>query len=236
MNIVYRTCRVSRLHTIALLVTASIGFSTGCAKESNDVAPLEWMGDQPHFAIRGTLNGENLDVTLEGDAAKDLENLHCLREYQVPSEATSTDETDAGVEDWENGKMSEVQVIVQLNVNGTSRELDLELKRHNYQADEVGTEVTIIPRDDSKEPGSTEMWSEIEWYENDENIYEQASQEGTFVLKRFTGTPGEDNPLVIPENTGSVGGVLTAKWSPTETVSISFTADCTGNSVEIIGE
>ena len=51
-------------------------------------------------------------------------------------------------------------------------------------------------------------------------------------LTQVDGTPREDAPKVFADGTGSVAGLIQARWSETETIAVSFTAPCRENEYE----
>ncbi|AKF03900.1 hypothetical protein [Sandaracinus amylolyticus] len=179
----------------------------------------EWMGDDYHFEAVGFLHGEELDISL-GASAADSTLLFCTREYTVPQAADGTPRYD-------QGQLTELKINAFVEVEGERRQIELELKRHDFQADAVGTETAIVPRTATGEPGASEAWLEWEWHdESDATTFEAAGQTGTVVLELYDGQPDETG-LVIPDGMGAVGVHWTARWSETEEIRGSFTVPCT---------
>lgn len=193
----------------------------GCGSETGSREIPEWLGEENHFELVGTLDGEELDISLDGDSTQ----VFCTREYTVPADA-------AGEPQYAMGALSEVKINAFVTIDGEERLIELELKRHDLQSDAIGTVVTIVPRSDTMDPAPSEMWLEWEWHDAaDETTFEGAAQTGTFTLEHYSGTP-DDTGLVIPD--GAVGGHWTARWSETEELTGSFTVPCTMTDVEIV--
>lgn len=215
----------------AALSAGALVLSIGCAPDGDpdgdDDTPTEWLGTDPHFRAVGTLNGEELDLNVEGDAAADASSLFCEREYIVPQNA-------AGEFDYANGELVEVKLHAFVTVGGEERKAEIEFKRHDMSADSAGTKLTVVPRNDASEPASGELYLEWEWKSAaGEDIYEQSAQTGSVTVGEFTGTPDETG-LLIPDNEGTVGVFATGQWSETESVALSFTAPCGPNAVESV--
>ncbi len=225
MNTPHRFAVPSWTHAVAVAVVVAV---TGCGTpedKQKSEPPAKWEGATPHFRAVGTLNGEEVDVRIEGDAAADTARLFCQREYVV--------QRVNGDPDWSTGKVEEVKLNAPLSVGGEERYFELELKKHDLQRRAPGDEVSIVARVDDVRPSATEMWFEWEWHRPDgSTLFEAAAQSGTFTLGEFTGTP-DSTGLQIPENTGTVGGFITARWSETDQLAITFTARCTRNSTVI---
>ncbi len=208
----------------SFLTVAFLGVA--CAEEDEDTAINSWQGTEPHLIIKGTLNGEDLDINITGAEAADLANFHCERNYHVP-----VDE-DTGEEIWDQGTFDELKLrVAGADVNGELRDIEIEFKEYDFfSGASAGTAVTIVPRDDSVVPAANEMWLEWEWYaagdlDDGEQYYEEAAQSGSVTIEELTGELA-DNGLVIPDNTGTFGLYAEATWSPTESLVISATANC----------
>jgi hypothetical protein len=196
----------------------------GCGVSSEDPPGETWLGETPHFSAHGLLNGERIDISIDGDGVADGTHVWCEREYQAP--------VIDGELDLSQVKHVDTTITAQVNVAGEERVFELELMKHALQADQPGTGVKIVPRLDDQEPAEDEMWLEWEWSTLDgQDLLESAAQEGTFTLEQFTGTPGEGG-VIIPAGEGFVGGYADARWSVDEQLSISFTVLCTENDIE----
>jgi hypothetical protein len=189
--------------------------------------PLEqWLGAEPHFAVQGRINGEDLDLRLPDDIAADATSLSCRLEYDVPVDL-------AGEPDFANGRLKEIKLRAPFQFGSELRVAELELKHHDFQRDPTDV-VNVVPRpEDNTLPAANEMWLEWEWHlaVDGEEMFEAAAESGTFALGQLTGTPGPDG-LVIPEGEGSVGGFARATWVGGEELLISVTAPCTESDVD----
>jgi hypothetical protein len=208
-----------------------VGMVGGCG--GSDSATVDkWLGSARHFRVVGTIMGEKIDINIVAPAANDTTQLWCEREYQVPNDAN-------GMPDYANGHNAEVRIKGLTMVNGQARLLDFGLKRHNWQAQATGAAVPVIPRDDANSPctltscTNNNMWLSWTWRNPADNsvIYKSAAQSGSATLGEFVGTP-DANGLIIPANTGNVGGFATGQWSATESISASFDANCTKNNTD----
>lgn len=192
----------------------------------------KWMGSVRHFRVVGTMMGEKIDIDINGATANDTAQLWCEREYQVPNDAN-------GMPDYANGHNSEVRIKGQTNINGQMRLLDFGLKRHNWQSETAGAVVPVIPRDDANSPckladcTNANMWLSWTWRNPTDNsvIYKSAAQSGNTTLGEFVGTP-DSGGLMIPANTGNVGGFAMGQWSATDSISASFDANCTKDNID----
>lgn len=196
-----------------------------CDPSTSDSDPRsEWRGSAPHLAVSGTINGETFEAVLEGAAAAGGVSLYCTREYIAPG----TD--DALVLD--EAVYNETSFWAQLEILGETRIMQFELKEHDLQNAEVGSEITIIPRVESELPAPSEGWFDFEWHdETDEETYEASAISGSVYLTHFDGELGDDG-RVIPDGQGSVGLVAKARWSVNEELTISVTAPCGENDIE----
>lgn len=211
-------------------MSAALVLGLGCAPTetgSGDAgtALTEWIGEEPHFRATGTLDGEDLDLALEGDAGADGTKLYCEREYVVPLNGTERD--------YANGALVEVKLHAFVSVGGEEREAVIEFKKHDMSADAAGTKITVAPRNDAEDPAAGSMYLEWEWVSADgADLYEESAQTGSVTVEQFSGEPDAETGLLIPEGEGQVGVFFTADWSETETVTVSATAPCTTNIVE----
>lgn len=185
-------------------------------------ALTEWQGSEPHFEVRGTLDGEELNLSMGEDASDDA-LLFCTREYTVPLMGTEPD--------YSAGSLTEVKITAFVEGQG-GRFVELELKQHDYQSDKIGADVVVVQRSETENPRADEMWLEWEWHGADEEtLFEGAANSGTFTLERFTGSPDDATGLVIPSGEGSVGGFARGEWKNGEALDISFSAPCTTSDV-----
>lgn len=187
---------------------------------------LAWAGEAPHLIVRGTIDGEVIDIDLQGADAI-AAGVSCEREYLADESATM-----AGEPDLSTAVFDEVKINATVTINGEQRFLELELKHHDLQSDAIGTEITVVPRLAVGEPAADEIWLEFEWQTlpDETTVLEVAALEGVVTLQRFTGTPGTDT-VVIPAGDGEIGVTIDARWSPTESLQVSLTAPCTDTDV-----
>ncbi len=217
--------------SIAVLV---IFLLEGASCETNDDDEIgmitEWQGSTPHFALKGSLNGEDLDIELTSVDAADLTKHYCAREYDVPK-IEGTEELD-----WANGSGSEVELTALVKVNGKARDLQIDFKDHDFTKDAPGTELTVVPDIEDLAPGPNELRVEVEWYVSGgiaadlDATYEEAAQSGKVIVELFGGEVG-DNGLTIPDNEGTFGVFADLTWSETEHLTISLTANCGKNDI-----
>jgi hypothetical protein len=214
---------------MGLLTLTSLIFLS-CSSTDDDPASIkEWAGSDPHFQVAGTLNNEHLDLAVDEDKTTDLTVLRCRREYEIPLKDGSTTELD-----YDNGNLVEIKIDAVLKVDGESRYVELELKEHDFS--KGPKELIIIPRTDDAVPAENELFVEWEWYHTDDfksdedAYYEEAAQSGTVIIEQFDGTPA-DNGLTLEDYTGTVGIYIKAKWSETESLTISSTANCYKNKI-----
>ncbi|MEW5853118.1 MAG: hypothetical protein AB2A00_30320 [Myxococcota bacterium] len=174
-----------------------------------------WAGSTPHFRMVGRLNGEDLEQELSRRDAEDLGKLRCEREYKLPAEGGERHPP----------LLNEVVIKVELDVDWQERELQIELKKHDFARDTAGALVTIVPRDEEQDPARDQMWAELEWKRDGEDLVVQPVPQGVFTLGEYTGQP-DAYGYIIPDNEGTVGGHLTLTPNEGETLQISFTARC----------
>lgn len=212
---------------MAMVVTA-----VGCGGTDSTTVD-KWQGTARHFRVVGTMMGEKIDINVTGATANDSTQLWCEREYQIPNDS-------AGMPNPAAGHNSEVRVKGLTNINGQMRLLDIGWKRHDWQTQAANATVPVIPRDDANTPcglmvgcTNTNLWLSWTWRNPADNsvIYKSAAQSGNAMLGEYVGTPGSDG-LTIAANTGNVGGFATGQWSATDSISLSFDANCTKNTVD----
>jgi hypothetical protein len=164
------------------------------------------------------VNGEKLSLDLDA-AAVDEGELHCELEYTAPALAD-------GMPDYAKGRLNEIKVEGFVSVGEELRGLEIELKMHDFQGDEPGTTVKVVPRSDTMPPAANEAWLEWEWHDamTDEEFYQAAASAGSIVVELFDGEVDATGLLI---QSGRVGITFTGRWSETEEVSASFTLPCT---------
>lgn len=210
---------------------AAVAATVGCGGSDSNTLD-KWMGTTRHLRATGFIMGEAIDINIVAPDSNDTKKLWCEREYQIPNDAN-------GMPDPANGHNAEVRVKAPVTVNGQMRLLDFGLKRHNWQATAAGTVVPIIPRDDANSPctltscTNSNMWLSWTWRNVSDNsvIYKSAAQSGNVTLGEFVGTPDAAG-LEIPPNTGNVGAFASGQWSATDSIKLSFDANCTTSVVD----
>jgi hypothetical protein len=201
-----------------------VAFAAGCDDGSDEGSVSEWLGAEIHLVARGTIDGDEIDIDLRGADAMAAELL-CEREYEAPPDASGTapDETMA--------TQTEAKIFATVEVGGQMRNLSVELKGNDLQSRGSGDVLTVVPRSETRDPGADEIWVEWEWLDADgEETFESSAVSGDVTTGIFSGTPA---PAVIPEGEGSIGLHFDAQWSPTERVSLSVTAPCLINDVDL---
>lgn len=204
---------MTRKRALAALLVAT---TMGCGGGDGGV---DWYGTDPHLIVSGHLFDEDVSIDVTDPAMVEFGRFECRREYEVP--------TIGGVPDPTMARNVEVRIRGYVVVNGEERRFELELKRHDFQNTAIGTELSIVPRDDlnSPDPSGNTLWVEWEWHdaETNDTTFEAAAQGGTVRLEAFTGTP---DGVIIPDGDGYVGATVDAFWSTTERLRISITAPC----------
>jgi hypothetical protein len=213
----------TKIGVMGLTVAFAAVALSACSKAEDQADLAEWKGPSPHLHLTGTYQAEELNLQLPENEAGDIAKLACRREYQAPIVNGKFDMTKA--------KLFEVKLNGNVTVKGQARKLEIEFKRMSF-TDGVGKSFAVIPRDDTASPGPQQMWFEWEWHDaaTDDTLDERAAHEGSFFMGEMTGEVDANG--VIPDNVGTFGGFVTAKWSETETVKLSFTAKCGENEVE----
>jgi hypothetical protein len=225
-SLIQGVCMCTLLRITGMMVAAMA--LVGCGGNSSTTFD-KWQGSTRHLRVTGTIHGEMIDINVSGADALDTTKLWCEREYQVPNDMS-------GMPDYALGHNSEVRVKAPVMIGGESRLLDFGLKRHDFETTAAGTVVPVIPRDDTHSPctltscTNANMWLSWTWRNPADNsvIYKAAAQSGSFTLGEFVGTP-DSSGLIIPENTGNVGGFASGQWSATDSIVASFDANCTKN-------
>jgi hypothetical protein len=204
---------------------ATVFALTACGESAPDEGNAGWRGETPHVDVRGSINGESVAISLDGEAVASTTSAWCGREYAAPT-------LESGELDFASARIATLEVGGYATVNGEERSFELELKEHPFVASEVGTRFSIVPRVDGVAPPANGLWLDWEWHTVDgEDLYESSAQEGTFSFGQFTGTPAPGT-TVIPEGTGAIGGFVQARWSLDEALDISFSVPCTRSDVE----
>jgi hypothetical protein len=223
------------------MLLGSLLVAVGCGGPNNTSSPpTQWLGTMRHLRVAGTIHGPgamapvtSVDINLTGATAADTTKVWCEREYQIPNDSS-------GMPIYSMGHDAEVRARSVLAFNGQMVEVDIGLKRHDWQRERAGNNVMVIPRVDSMSPctlascTNTTAWLSWAWRDPANNfavLYKAAATSGTITLGEYVGTP-DANGLEIPPNTGDIGAFATGQWSASESLAISFDANCTTNNVD----
>jgi len=211
---------------VAISVVGLCGLGLVACESSADATEeaARWQGEEPHFTARGLLNGEEIDIRIEGADAEDGSSVWCEREYEVPLVD--------GEPDVSMARHIETVVTGFATIGGEDRIFQFELKQHALQDDSAGDHIAIVPRVDEVPPDEDQAWFDWEWQTADEeDLFEASAQEGEVIVGTFSGEPGEGG-VIIPEGEGFFGASADVRWSVDERLSISFTVLCTANDIE----
>lgn len=241
--------------SIGYLMGASFAVAAlfACGGNSSTSDLTKWLGPQPHFVMKGVLhvqdsylpdggNGpiveKDFNIDLEGADAEDTNKLYCKREYF----ANGPDDQHL---DYSTAVPSEIKVIYNfVDADGNPQSGQIELKHHDFRSNQPGDQLTAIlrPGNDAK-PGANEFW--LEWQNNHPKAKtaNYGAQSGTYIHGEYQCTPDATYPKLCGEETsqakpfhapnGDVGGFVKGIWSPTDHATVSFTAHCIQDSVEV---
>ena len=180
--------RVTSLLGLSLLVAA-------CGSDDD----AGWRSE-PHVDLRGELDGNEVDLSVDGAAAADLTRSFCKREYIVPNaEDMAT---------WNQAVMSELEATVRLTDDGIEKEYEISIAGADLGGLTAGTTLTAVAAPEDGAPAAGQVVVEMEWGWEDPATgfvsYEGSAVSGTVKVELFEGTPGADGKI-IPDNTGRVG-------------------------------
>jgi hypothetical protein len=196
------------------------------AGEGGAPASSAWEGETRHLTAEGSIQGGEVDLTVTGDDAEDVEVLYCERNYIVPD----LEDTSA----WgDEGYLEKVELKYNIpDFDGVPAELELGFYYFAYGkapknplsvgtaeegvfgVEDVNVEVTLTLDDG-----------------NETEIVDTAKS-GKFYLEEYTGEVGDDG-LTIADETGTFGGYLEATLESGSQLKVSFTANCGENDLEI---
>jgi|GEM_PF-4011703 len=234
---------------LKLLCLAGIGVLglglSGCGDDTKVDPPVEltnWQGETPHLWIEGTLTQTNggtptpISVKIEGADALDATKLHCRREYMADPDAN-------GDLDYSTATPSELKVYFDYaDADGTTKHGIVELKKHDFKANQAGDTVTAINRDGTTIANANQFF--FVYQANDAGgtaLIKTTAQSGTYTHGEYQCTPDATNPALCGPlgdhaAMGNVGGYVTGIWSASENLKVSFTAPCTTDFVEARGD
>jgi hypothetical protein len=210
------------MHRAHLFTTACLALLVAaCGSDDDDAS---WQGETPYVDIAGELDGNQVDVSVDGASAADLTRSFCKREYTVPdAEDTAT---------WNQAVMSELEATVRITDGGVEKEYELSLAGADLSTLAKGTTLSVIP--DEGAPAAGQVVVELEWGWEEPGTgfvsYEGTATSGTVKVELFDGTPGADGK-VIPDNTGKVGLTFDTAFDG-GTLRGSFTLHCAENEIE----
>ena len=212
-------------------IAGAILFTTlgsSCAAEGDDIIE-SWRGSEYHLAIKGTIDGEKLDIDLRGAEAQDLMKLYCELEWVAPPLVEGGADPDLTM-----AYHNEIKILAEVVINGETRWLSLEHKDNDFQKAGQGTTFTIIPRTETAQPGDEEAFFEFEYTDalDGDETFESSANSGFMILEHFTGTEMADSP-VFADSSGVAGMYVDATWSATERITMSFTAPCAAQDIDV---
>lgn len=187
----------------------------------------KWRGATPHLRVEGQLKGEKISINLTGEAAADVLQLRCRREYFA-------DKDDAGVLNVATAVPSEVKIIWKFATDAGVDSAELEIKRHDFRANAAGDKATAIVRSDLMQPTGADFWFEYQKNDPDSGVktLEYGAQSGTYTHGTYDCTRDSAKPALCAAQTGTQGGFFTGVWSETDKLSASWTANCNEDKVE----
>jgi hypothetical protein len=179
-------------------VTSLLGLSLLLAACGSD-DDASWRSE-PHVDLQGELDGNQVDLSVDGAAAADLTRSFCKREYTVPNaEDMAT---------WNQAVLSELEATVRLTDGGIEKEYEISIAGADLGTLAAGTTLTAVPEPEDGAPAAGQVVVEMEWGWEDPTTgfvsYEGSAVSGTVKVELFEGTPGADGKI-IPDNTGRVG-------------------------------
>src|SRR5687768_2454704 len=110
------TPRVALVPFACLLLTA-------CPADDEDTALDGWKGDEPHFVVKGFLDGEEVDFSIDGDDTGMA--VWCEREYGAPLVDGEPDVAEA--------EHLETTIAGTILIHGEERSFEFELLNHALQ-------------------------------------------------------------------------------------------------------
>jgi hypothetical protein len=212
------------MHRAHLFTVASLALMVAACGSDDDEAG--WQGETPHVDISGELDGNDVDLSVDGAAAADVTRSFCKREYIVP------DAEDMAT--WSQAVLSELEATVRITDGGVEKEYELSLAGADLSTLAKGTTLTVVPAPDDGAPAAGQVVVEMEWGWEEPGTgfvsYEGSAVSGTVKVELFEGTPGADGKI-IPDNTGRVGLTLDTTFDG-GTLRGSFTLACAENEIE----
>lgn len=217
--------------THAPAAAAALGltlFGSSCSSGGDDEI-TSWRGSEYHLAIKGTVNGEKLDIDLSGADAQDAMKLYCELEWVTPPTVVGGADPDLTM-----AVHREIKILAEVEINGETRYLSLEHKDNNFQDAGEGSTFTIVPRSETEPPGAEEAFFEWEYTDgiDGDETYESSANSGFMTLEYFEGTTMADS-MVFEDGTSSAGMYVDASWSASERITMSFSAPCAAFDIDV---
>lgn len=180
----------------------------GC-EEGGSTEGLRWLGNTPHLEVDGSVGGPALALSVDGAEAADVEVFFCERNYV-------------------DGALDKIEVKYLFTHDGMPAELELSFADFDYAATPADP-IAIGQADGDARTGAA-MNVEFQIQTEDGTEIQDVATSGTFSLEAFTGTPGPDG--LIPDGTGTFGGVLEVTLESGGSFASSFHVNCGENDVE----
>lgn len=198
------------------LLTCSL--LAGCNNSEEDSGKVtQWLGDETHLAVSGTVQGTTFDVLLQGNEAS---NLYCNRFY-TPRLGEMPAEDGTYTDDQLFYAMSEVGGVI--DMNGEAKEFTFGYWRHDMPS---GTVLDVVPREFGAAIPQGKTWADFNLFNPGDHILsglESAASSGTVEFLLNDG-PIDDGGVMRSD--GRLGLFADVSWGPREDLVVSVTADC----------
>jgi hypothetical protein len=184
-----------------------------------------WQGADPHVTVRGSFDGVDLDLRLDGDDAADLSQAACKREYLVP------DATDPAT--WDEGAMPELEVTIRVVDGDVEKQYELGFTGADFATLAIPARLEVAPPVADGAPAAGDAFLELDWQWEDPAegfiSFEESAVSGTIEIAELSGEPGDG--VVLADGTGALGVWFDATWA-NGSLSGSLTVPCGPNEVE----
>jgi hypothetical protein len=195
------------LYQVVLVPLCVLGL-LACGSEDDDegTSASKWEGTSEHISAEGTIGGEAVDISVDGQAAQDVEVLFCERNYA-------------------DGAIEKIELKYVYTRGGQEAELELEFAAFDYSKDPENP-ISVGTADESSLT-SSDMLVAMKIETEDGAEIEDEAESGSFTLEELSGTPDDDG--IIPDGEGKFGGHLDVEMKGGGSLQISFTARCGEN-------
>jgi hypothetical protein len=202
-----------------LIVGACGVFASGCGDDAG--SEQGWLGQKPHGVIQGSAGDEDLDIEITKASDVKVAEIVCEREYEVPV----VDD----VEQLEDAELTGFEIGAIITVDGEERAFELDVEGPSL-LDYVGKALEIVPDGSDPEPGQAIV--EIKWtrLSDEAELLDTDTDTGSLTVEEIIGEPGEGG-VIIPDNEGAVGITGKLRFSASQAIDISFTANCGENDI-----